>query len=312
MLDSDFLIPLYLAWRWILAVGDPPNRFHPVAWIGRSIGAVERRATGARPALAFAIGMLLVVVGASVMVLLGVGIQSGMAHLPRVVAWLLTAILLKITLSLRGLADAAGSVRDALAADDLPAARALLSRHLVSRDTRSLDASSVAAAAVESVAENASDSLVAPLVFYAIGGLAGTFAYRFINTADAMIGYHTDRHEWLGKFAARTDDVLNLIPSRLTAWLMILAAPLIGGSAARGWTVWRRDARRTLSPNAGHPMSMAAGVLGVELAKAGHYTLGAGHAAAGSSDITRSIRLFAVTVALAVLFITAIGFITNI
>jgi adenosylcobinamide-phosphate synthase len=290
---------LLLAVMLDLIFGDPPNRFHPVAWMGSLIAAGERHAPQS-PRSAFAWGAMIVIGGAVTMAALGWAIEWKLRELPTVVACCLEAVVLTTMFSIRGLVRAAGAVREALARGDLPEARALVSRHLVSRDTRELDDHGVAAATIESAAENASDSVVAPLFYFVLAGLAGVLAYRFVNTADAMLGYHNDRYEWLGKTAARLDDVLNFIPARLTALLMLLAAPIVGGSLGRGWNVWRSDARRTLSPNAGHPMSAAAGVLGVELEKVDHYCLGAGQRAADWHDIDRMIALFYATVALAV------------
>ena len=162
----------------------------------------------------------------------------------------------------------------------------------------------MAAAAVESVAENASDSIVAPLFFYAIGGVPAAIAYRAINTLDSMIGYRGEL-EWLGKCAARLDDVANLIPARLTALLLIVTARLGDGSTARGLAVWARDRARTESPNAGHPMAAIAGALGIELEKPGVYRLGAGLRAPVARDITRAVRVLAGAAALAVVIVIA-------
>ena len=170
---------------------------------------------------------------------------------------------------------------------ELEAARRLVGWHLVSRDTSRLDDSQVAAAAIESLAENANDSIVAPLLFYAIAGLPGVLAYRFINTCDAMLGYRDLKREWLGKCSARVDDLANLVPARLTAALIILAGVPLGGSVPRAVRTWFRDSRATASPNAGHPMSAAAGVLGVELAKCGHYRLGTGERLPAARDIAQ-------------------------
>ena len=144
-----------------------------------------------------------------------------------------------------------------------------MSWHLVSRDTAQLDEAQVAAAAIESVAENTSDGIVAPLLAYAVGGLPAALIYRYVNTGDSLLGYRDAEREWLGKIPARTDDLLNLIPSRVTALLFILLRP-------QAWTVWRRDARLTASPNAGQPMSAMAGALNIELEKVAHYRLNAG------------------------------------
>jgi adenosylcobinamide-phosphate synthase len=144
---------------------------------------------------------------------------------------------------------------------------------------------------VESVAENTSDGIVAPLFFYALGGLPAALAYRFINTADAMLGYRDAVHLWLGKVPARVDDLVNLVPARLTAALLVLASSLLGEEARQAWTVWRRQAGQTASPNAGQPMSAMAGALRVELEKVGHYRLGADQPLPGARDIARAIRL---------------------
>jgi adenosylcobinamide-phosphate synthase len=138
------------------------------------------------------------------------------------------------------------------------------------------------------VAENASDSLVAPLFYYALGGLPLALVYRFANTADAMLGYHTSQLEWLGKAPARFDDLLNLLPSRITAWLIVLAAPLVGGDLRRARQTILCEARNTASPNAGYPMSAMAGALGIVLEKIGHYRLGAGGRKPVSADIRRA------------------------
>jgi adenosylcobinamide-phosphate synthase len=212
-------------------------------------------------------------------------------RLPKPLAWLLEAAALKSAFSLRGLTNAAGEVQAALAHDDLPKARRLVAWHLVSRDTAALDASQVAAAAIESVAENASDGVVAPLFYYALGGLPLALAYRFVNTADAMLGYRDEAHEWLGKFPARLDDALNWLPARLTALLIFVTAGVAGEDPAASWRIWRRDAHETASPNAGHPMSAMAGALGVVLEKPGHYRLGSGQRLPRGEDLGRAVKI---------------------
>ena len=140
------------------------------------------------------------------------------------------------------------------------------------------------------MAENSSDSIVAPLFFYAVGGVPGALAYRAVNTLDAMIGYRGE-YEWLGKAAARLDDVANLVPARLTAALLALAAPLGRGSALRALATWVRDRAHTASPNAGHPMAAMAAALGVVLEKRGAYCLGADLRTPEARDIGRAVRV---------------------
>jgi adenosylcobinamide-phosphate synthase len=297
------LVPIGLAVALDLACGDPPNPFHPVAWMGSGLIVARHHLPTRGRLLPLFCGALLMGTGFVAAVALGQGIGHGLAWLPMPMAVLVEAILLKSLFSIRGLAHAAKSVALALEEGDLAEARALASWHLVSRRTDDLDAPRVAAAAIESVAENASDSIVAPLFYYGLGGLSGVLAYRLINTADSVLGYRDADREWLGKVPARLDDLANLIPARLTALMVILAAPGAGGRSSRAFRIWWRDARKTASPNAGHPMSAAAGALGVELEKVGYYRLGEGLRPPEVADIQRAIRLLAGTIGLALVLI---------
>lgn len=272
-----------------LALGDPPNRWHPTAWMGSAIvwaGRLRPRARG--PVTDLVAGSVLAVGGTLAAAGAGMAVERLAARLPRPVGTLTVAAALGTTISIRGLDRAAAAVEGSLTAGDLAAARRLLAWHLVSRDTTALSASQVAAATIESVAENASDGVVAPLAWYVAGGLPAALAYRFANTADAMLGYRDPDHEWYGKAAARLDDALNLVPARLTALLLVLAAPIAGGSPAAAWSIMRRDGRRTASPNAGLPMSAMAGALSVSLEKAGCYRLGGGLPDPGPADLRRA------------------------
>jgi adenosylcobinamide-phosphate synthase len=283
--------PLLLALLLDILLGEPPNRYHPVAWMGSLINTMRRWAPHQGQWLPLVYGAGLVMGGAGLVASLGFILVRLLTSVPPPLGWLAEAAILKLTFSLRGLARAAAQVQQALVAGDLPQARHLVGWHLVSRDTTQLSASQVAAATVESVAENTSDGVAAPLFYYALGGLPAALAYRFINTADAMLGYRDPVHEWLGKVPARLDDLMNLVPARLTAGLIVLAALLLGGDARRAWAVWRRDAHLTASPNAGRPMSAMAGALGVELEKVGYYRLGAGQTLPGAQDVARGLRL---------------------
>jgi adenosylcobinamide-phosphate synthase len=302
----DAVGPILLALLLDRLLGEPPNRFHPVAWMGSLIGAVRRWVPRQGRWTPLLYGAGLIISGAVLVAWLGVVLERLLLRIPWPLGWLVTAAVLKLTFSLRGLAQAARQVQQALEAGDLPQAQHLLSWHLVSRDTSQLSGSQVAGAAVESVAENASDGLVAPLFYYLLGGLPAALAYRFLNTADAMLGYRDPVHEWLGKVPARLDDLVNLIPARLTACLMIMAAPFVGGSGRQAWVVWRRDARQTASPNAGQPMSAMAGALEVELEKVDHYRLGVGNLFPVAMDIARSLRIVHGTTVWAVVLLAGI------
>lgn len=285
---------LLLALALDLLWGDPANRFHPVAWMGKLLALLRGYApTGGRGApLLF--GLLSVMSGLAGWAFLGKVVERVGGWLPFGLGLIAEVWFFKSTFALKGLEQAAAAVHKPLAQGDLTQARQQLSWHLVSRDTSDLDAAQVAAATIESVAENASDGVLAPLLYYAVGGLPAALAYRFLNTADAMWGYRDPAREWLGKPAARLDDLANLLPARLTALCLLLATPLCGGDLRQGWLIWHRDASTTASPNAGHPMSAMAGALGVALEKVGHYQLGAGQRQPAVADITRSVRLLRV------------------
>lgn len=274
-----------------VVVGDPANRWHPVAWMGSMIGWLRERAPKSGNFLRFLFGAVIVLDGMGLWATIGWLLARIAQKLPKPLGVLVEVIVLKSALSLKGLERAGRAVETPLAVGNLGGAREQLSWHLVSRDASNLTEAQVAAATVESLAENASDSVIAPLFWYAIAGLPGALAYRYLNTCDAMLGYRDAEREWLGKTSARLDDVANLAPARLTALTMIAATPLIGGNAQNAWRVWRRDARKTVSPNAGHPMAAAAGALEVELDKVGVYRLGVGGKEARACDITRMIAL---------------------
>jgi adenosylcobinamide-phosphate synthase len=248
------------------AAGELPNHLHPVAAMGRWLALGERLApAGPLARLLWGAGWL----GG------GIGLSAGLAAaLPSMV--LVEGIAASTLLAYRALDRAVGVVQAALAGGDLAGARRLLGWHLVSRPTADLSPAEVAAAAIESLAENLSDSVVAPLGWHLAGGLPGLAAYRFSNTADAMWGYRDERYRRLGMAAARFDDLLNLVPARLAALLIALAAQATNRRGRESWRVARRDHGRTASPNAGWPMAAMAGALDTTLTKRGHYTLGNG------------------------------------
>jgi adenosylcobinamide-phosphate synthase len=217
---------------------------------------------------------------------------------------LLEAAALTCLLSLRGLVGAARDVAADLSRGDLVAARRAVGYHLVSRPTAELDAGRVASATVESVAENLTDSLVAPALFFLAGGLPGAAVYRVINTADAMFGYRLGPLEFFGKIAARLDDLLNLIPARLAGFSLVVGAALVGEDGRRALACLRRDRRRTASPNAGWTMSAMAGALGVVLEKPGTYRLGAGDLPI-AGDVERSLRVLGAAVGVSLLVLVA-------
>jgi adenosylcobinamide-phosphate synthase len=273
-----------------LTLGDPPGRWHPVAWIGALYG--RGRARLLRPHAAPAI---LLVTGGG-LTLAVAGLAAGTAAVltwsvrdAGVVGLAVEALALKATLALRGLGRAGREVADRLRQHDLPGARASVGRHLVSRATDTLDEGHVASATVESIAENLTDAVVGPALFFLLLGLPGAFAYRALNTADAMIGYRVGALEYFGKVAARVDDLMNVIPARV-AGVAIVVAALAVADGRRALRTLVRDRACPESPNAGWTMAAMAGALGVTLEKPGAYSLGAGPHP-GARDIDSSLRV---------------------
>lgn len=265
-------------------VGDP-RRWHPVAGFGTAAGALESVTYGDRRSAGVVHEAALV--GAAVG--LGYGVRRGGVPVLALATW--------TVLGGRSLARTGGEMADRLEAGDLAAARALLPA-LCGRDPEVLDADGLARAALESIAENTSDAAVAPLVWGALAGVPGLLGYRAINTLDAMIGYRNDRYRNFGWAAARTDDLANLLPARVTGVLAAALAPLVGGRPAAALRAWRRDAAQHPSPNAGVVEASMAGALGIRLGGRTEYahgveqrpTLGDGPPPT-VADLHRAVRL---------------------
>jgi adenosylcobinamide-phosphate synthase len=269
-------------------LGEPPARFHPVVWIGRALSAVGAPWPRLRPLQAFAAGAACWLAGAglsgavawfavsSIRLLIGTSSPLAMLAAP-----LLIGLLLKPLLAWRMLRDEVLAVNRALDSG-LQAGRTQL-RGLVSRDTSALSEREVRESTLESLAENLNDSLVAPLFWFAVGGLPAAALYRFANTADAMWGYR-GAWEWAGKWAAHADDALSYLPARLTALLIALSA--------RHWpSRLGQVARVTPSPNGGWPMGMLAIALNVQLSKSGVYVLNPAGAPAQAHHLLEALRL---------------------
>lgn len=300
MADGLALAAMLLALALDLAWGEPPARLHPVVGMGRYL-AWMRRQRPQGPAKAFVMGATLFALGAVLVTACAYVVAQLLAGLPWLLELVLLALMLKTMLSVRALVEAGGAVKAALEAGDLPEARRLVGYHLVSRDTAALSEVEVAGAAVESLAENLCDSIVAPLCYFALFGLPGAVLYRYLNTADAMLGYRTPELEHFGKAAARADDLANAIPARLSALLLLAALWLLRADARTAYRVMRRDGRLTPSPNAGLSMAAVAGGLGTRLDKRGVYVLNASGRPARAADIAAAQRLVLVATGLGLL-----------
>jgi adenosylcobinamide-phosphate synthase len=282
------VVALLLALAVDATVGELPACVHPVVWMGALITRVKRMAPADGALRQLGAGGVMAVIVPLAFAVPAWLLLRWLRPWPPLHLLLHTAVLTS-TFALRELGRAGSRVRVAMELGDLDAARYAL-RSLCSRDASSLSEQEVAGAAIESLAENASDSFVAPLFYYAFFGLPGAVVYRAVNTLDAMIGYH-GRYEYLGKASARLDDLLNFAPARLTALFLMVGGFVTGLPARRGMSIMRRDGATTESPNAGRPMAMTAGLLGVCLEKPGHYALGDATEPVGASHIDDAWRL---------------------
>jgi len=298
-----------------LALGYPPRLLraigHPVTWVGALIETLDRRlnrgSAGARRGFGIVAVLILIGIVGSIAFLL----QNMLFRLP--FGFLATALLASTMIAQRSLHQHVANVAAALDTNDIGAGRAAVS-HIVGRDTAGLDEAGVARAAIESLAENFSDAIVAPVLWLALAGLPGAALYKAINTADSMIGHRTERYAAFGWAAARLDDLVNLPASRFSALLLIAAAALrTDASAIDAWRIVWFDASRHRSPNGGYPEAAMAGALGLSLAGARDYggvrvddaTMGNGRRNANAADIRRALALYrtadAVLIALLVL-----------
>ena len=263
--------------------GEPPARFHPVVWMGNYLKYAGKGLPDRSRTMAFILGTAYWLAGAVLVAAAYAYAGILLARLPLWLGLLLTAVLLKPLLALRMLLDEVAAVEQALT-QNIESGRARLAL-IVSRDTSQLDSSEVRESALESLAENLSDSVIAPLFWFAIFGLPGAAVYRFANTADAMWGYR-GRWEWAGKFAARADDLLNLLPARITALGLALAGPNRLALLRR----LPREAARTSSPNSGWPMGAMALSLNIRLRKPQVYALNANGSAPSAQDTATGLR----------------------
>lgn len=254
-------------------LGDPEKMPHPVIWMGKAISRLEKwlrrhlpqtpkgeRTGGRILAFTLPVGTLLISGGLCwlfwwIHPLLGLALQ---------ILWCWQA------LAMRCLAKESRNVYRCLKTDGLEAGRNAVAR-IVGRDTAQLSEQGVIKATVETVAENFSDGVLAPLLYMLIGGAPLALAYKAINTMDSMVGYKNDKYLHFGRAAAKLDDVANYIPSRISALLWIVASPLAGGSLKNAWKIWRRDRRNHASPNSAQTESACAGSLGIQLAGPASY-----------------------------------------
>jgi adenosylcobinamide-phosphate synthase len=295
-----WLLPLALLLD--AAIGDPDVIWrrvpHPVALLGSLIALLDRALNHAP--LQRILGAVAILIVAALAAGVGYALERLFASFP--LGWIGTAVVASIFLAARSLHDHVAAVRDAFATGGIDAARAAVSR-IVGRDPTSLDEARIWRAAIESTAENFSDGVVAPALWFAVLGLPGLIAYKAINTADSMIGHRSERHRKFGWAAARLDDLVNLPASRIAGALVALAAPTAGGSIGEAFRTMWRDAGKHRSPNAGWPEAAMAAALGLALAGPRRYAGNivsdpflneSGRRSATPQDISRALGVYRV------------------
>lgn len=301
--SDDTLYVVIAALAFDAVIGDPDWLWrrapHPVVWIGHVIGYLEsqfNRENWSR-ARRKAMGVVTVILLVGSAIAIGGALED--VFEPGLFGILVKGLIASMLIAQRSLYQHVARVHCAFTDGGLPAARQAVAM-IVGRDPEQLDESGVARAAIESTAENFSDGIVAPVFWLALLGLPGLIAYKAINTADSMIGHRSVRYQDFGWAAARLDDLVNLIPARLSGILVALAAPVAGGSIISSLKIMLRDAGKHRSPNAGWPESAMAGALGIAIAGPRIYTEGAVNdpylnaegRTAEPDDIGRALRVF--------------------
>ena len=311
-------IPLVLLLGFILdlLLGDPDTIPHPVVLIGKLITVTEKFLnkgfSNTRKGKRIA-GFILAIFVPSVAFILPLIILFCINKIPK--AGFVLKILLEVfwcwqILAMKTLAKEGRMVYDKVISGNLPEARKQVSR-IVGRDTENLSLIEVIKACIETIAESTSDGIIAPLFYMAIGGIPLGFLYKAVNTLDSMVGYKNEKYKYFGTASAKLDDVLNYIPARITAFLIMVSAILLGCDAKNAFRIWKRDHNKTLSPNSGSPESAVAGALRIQLGGDANYfgehyekaTLGEPEREVEKEDITRTIKLMYSTSVLGLILI---------
>ena len=281
-----------------LVVGEPPNKFHPVVWMGKVIGFfdehVSRKNQRHDRLCGVFVSLLPIIIFtlAFTLILGAVRIYGGEYGL---LIWaILCALLFSTLFAIKSLGTHTLTILKDLQNHDLEAARKKAAM-VVSRDVNKLDEAHVISCASETVAENLVDSVLSPMFYFGLAGIPGATILRVANTEDGMIGYLSEKHQNVGRFAAKLDDVLHYLTARLSVPFIMLASALLGYDWRSAWRVAKRDHQQTSSPNKGWPMAAIAGALGIKMEKEGHYSLGDGELGNDPANIAQTVRLMRYT-----------------
>ena len=316
------VVVLVLAILLDIVIGDPsPNspwsaayKLHPTVWMGRFTKALESRLKNPNPRREKFNGVLL---GVAVILTFTLPVYFGLwaiytylgavyTYLGIIVYAIVAIVLLKFTVCIKLETDWAKAAAKAIESNDLPEARKY--SHFSRRDSTNLTGSQIGSAVIESMAENLIDFKLSPIISYALLGVSGAIAFRAVNTLDGMVGFKNKEHINTGWFSANLDTVINYIPTRLAAVLMVAAAAILGEDYKNAWRIARRDHAKTPSRNHGWPMGAMAGALRVQLEKPGQYILGDPAEELTSNKIIRALRIRDVTIILCILLFLPVLF----
>ncbi len=294
--DSVFIFALALIID--LAFGEYPDRIHPTIGIGKIILYLKGKAKDPNPKVEKANGVFMALLIMLVVALPVFALLYFLRQLPygEILYIIVGALLFKATFAVSGMGQYTKPIAAALKRGDIDGARKWMP-YIVRRDPKSCNERQIVSAAVESIAESTTDGITAPFFFFALFGVPGAFAYRVINTLDSMVGYKNAEFRNIGWFSAKMDTITNYIPARLTAYLMVAAAFLLGEDWRESWRILQRDKHKTASPNAGYTISAMAGALNIQLEKQGHYTLGDDHGI-DAEHIPKALRIMTLTAVL--------------
>ncbi|MDI9623284.1 MAG: cobalamin biosynthesis protein [Methanothermobacter sp.] len=279
-----------------ILLGEPPVYFHPVVWMGRITEKLKYKFGKKKIS-----GIILtsIIFLAFIIPILFINL------LPWLLKILVSSFLFSITFSIRFFFKSIKEAKNELE-NDIGKARLHIS-NLVSRDTSKLNKEQLTSAVIESLTENITDSIISPIIFFMILGLPGAIGYRVINTLDAMVGYKDEQNRSIGWFPAKTDDILNYIPARITGLLIVAAAFILRMDWKKSLKIMLRDSKLTPSPNSGYPMAAAAGALNIRLEKPGVYIIGDENNRPKTSAIADALKLSYVTISLFILPIIILG-----
>ncbi|HJU58519.1 MAG TPA: cobalamin biosynthesis protein [Nitrososphaeraceae archaeon] len=270
----DFIIILLLSVTMDLILGDPNNKIHPVAWLGKYINYfIPKIKNEKKGNYEKKNGIIFTTITITIFAILIQSILIYLYNINMILMMILSIFILYSTIAIKGMEKHINAITIALQNNDIENARKNLSM-IVGRNTKNLDEQHILSGAIESIADGTVDGILSPLFYFSIFGSTGAFIFRVINTLDSMIGYREKYFEKIGWMAAKADTYANYIPARTTAVLMIVAVIISKADWKNSVDIFKKERNNTLSINSGHPISILAGALRIRLEKLDHYVIG--------------------------------------